>query len=525
MRRRSLLMSATATLTTPSIGRAAELSVVKVVPQSDLGSIDPIWTPAIITRCHGYLVYDTLYGVTLGLQARPQMAVGEQIEDDGRLVTITLRDGLIFHDGEKVRAIDCVASIRRWMQRNSFGDTLAGLTEELTVLDDRRLRFRLSRPFPLLTRALANPSQPAYIMPERIARTDPFKQIDDATGSGPFRFKRDEFNSGSRVVYESHAGYVPRDTGEPDLTTGPKLAYFKRVEWHVIPDSATAAAALQNGEVDWYEQPLSEHLPLFRNTPALSVETVGPFPAVAVLRFNFLQPPFNDKAIRQAIMPAVQPDDFMIALAGETPGGWQPGGVFTPGTPMATNVGLEPLQGPRSIDSARALLARAGYSNQRMRLIGPTDIRGPAALTQVAADLFQRLDMNVDVALSDWGTVVQRRGSREPVEKGGWSVFLTNLPGFSCVDPSGHTCIRGNGTAPGNFFGWPGIPRLEGLRNAWFAAPDESAQQRLCVEIQRVAMDELPIVPLGAAAEVTALRRDLVGRVRGALLFWGLRRA
>jgi len=524
MKRRGFLQTAAAVLAAPSAVRAAERSVVRIVPQSNLGSIDPIWTTATVTRNHGYLVYDTLFGMTSDLQPRPQMAEGLTVDADGRRVSIKLRDGLLFHDGERVRAADCVASIMRWSKRNGFGQKLLSTTDELTALDDQHIQFRLKKPFPLLTSALAVVGQPPFIMPERVAETDPFKQIDDATGSGPFRFRRDEFNPGQKVVYERHPGYVPREAGEPSLTSGPKRVYLDRVEWHVIPDGATAVSALQKGEIDWFEQPTPEQASFLSRVPFVSVEAITSFPSNAIMRLNFLQPPFDNKAVRQALLPAIVPADFMAAVAGSDVGAWQEGGVFTPGTPMASGAGLEPLQGPRSVERAKQLLKAAGYESEPLRLIGPTDLLAPAALTQVAADLFRRLGMNVDVALSDWGTVLQRRASKEPVGKGGWSAALTNFPGFDFAEPGMHPGLVATGTGPGSMFGWPAIPRLEELRQAVFDASDDASRHTICEEMQRVIIDEVAFVPLGAFKQMTALRRDLTERVSGFAMFWSLRR-
>jgi peptide/nickel transport system substrate-binding protein len=198
-------------------------------------------------------------------------------------------------------------------------------------------------------------------------------------------------------------------------------------------------------------------------------------------------------------------------------------GVFTPGTPLANDAGLEALRGPRSVDRARALMREAGYANQPMRLIGPTDILAPAAMTQVAADLVRRLGFNADIVLTDWGTTVQRRTSREPVDRGGWSMLLTSFSSFDFVDPAAHFPLRGNGLNA--WPGWPSIPRLEELRDAWFVAPDLPTQQRLAREIQAVTMEELPYVPVGSYLSMTAQRRNLVDRVPGLALFWGIRRA
>ena len=221
-RRVVLAGAAGAALAAPWSARGQGAQVLRMVPQANLASLDPIWSTANITRNHGFMIYDTLYGMTAALQPTPQMAAGHVIEEDGRRVTITLRDGLAFHDGAPVRAQDVAPSLRRWMARNPFGQKLATVVDEVAVVDDKRVVFRLRKPFPLLFHALASISQAAFIMPERVAATDPFKQIEDVTGSGPFRFKRDEFNSGSRIVYERNAAYRPA-AGKPSLTSGGKV--------------------------------------------------------------------------------------------------------------------------------------------------------------------------------------------------------------------------------------------------------------------------------------------------------------
>ncbi len=524
--RRAALAGAGAAATGVSLARPAlaeRTRVLRMVPQANLGSLDPVWSTANVTRNHGYMIYDTLYGLTAALEATPQMAAGHQVEDGGRRVTITLRDGLLFHDGEPVRAVDAVASLRRWMARNPFGQHLATALDELSADGDRRIVFRLSRPFPLLFNALAVVSAPAFIMPARVAQTDPFKQMDGTVGSGPFRFKGDEFNGGSLVVYDRNPAYVPAE-GVPSLTAGGKVAHFGRVEWHILPDAATASAALQQGEVDWFEQPPPELQSLLRHNRGVVVEAIDPLPMVGVLRLNHLHPPFDNRALRRALLPAVEQSDFMTAIVGTDPSMIRGrAGVFTPGTPYASEAGLEPLLSPRSLADARTAMRDAGYTSQPMRLIGPTDILAPSAMTQVAADLFRRLGFNMDLALSDWGTVIQRRANREPMSGGGWSALLTGFTSYDFLDPATHPLARGNGLM--GFPGWPTIPRLEELRDAWFGTADPAARKAICDDIQRTVVDEVAWVPVGGYQSMTALRRDLAGRVNGFAIFWGLRPA
>jgi peptide/nickel transport system substrate-binding protein len=525
MLRRPFLAGAVASFAAPAIARAEGTRVLRMVPQANLSSLDPIWTTVGVTRAHGYMVYDTLYGRDIDLRAQPQMAAGHVVENDGRKITITLRDGLAFHDGERVRARDAVVSIRRWMKRNAYGQMLEPITDELAAPDDRTIQFRLSRPFPILFDALsAVGAAPCFVMPERIALTDAFKQINDPTGSGPFRFKRDEFNSGSRVVYERNPAYVPREGGVPSLTAGPKRVFFDRVEWEIITDTATATAAVLKGEIDWFEQPSLEQQEVLSRDRNVVVDLFDPRPTNAFLRLNHLYPPFNDVRVRRALLPAIVQADFMTAVMGTDPSGFLANaGVFTPGTPYATDAGMDVLTGPRDRARAQGLLRETGYRSEKMKLIGPTDNLAPAALTQIGADLFQRLDFDVDLALSDWGTVIQRRASREPVDKGGWSALLTTFISFDFVDPVSHSLARGNGVQ--GWPGWPTSPRVEALRDSWLETPTVEARQAICADIQRTVLDEVLYIPVGAFYPRTALRRDIVDRLPGVAIFWNLRRA
>ncbi|MBE9604831.1 ABC transporter substrate-binding protein [Acetobacteraceae bacterium H6797] len=531
LHRRSLLTGAAAgiaagvaPLSRVAIAQPARNRVLKMVPQANLTAFDAVWTTANITRNHGYMVHDTLYGTDASFNIRPQLAEGAVEEDDGRSVTITLRDGPRFHDGEKVRAADAVASIQRWMKRNPIGQKLTSFVEEVVALDDRRFRFRLKQRFPMLLSALGTVSNsPCFIIPERLAKTDAFTQVRDNTGCGPFRFKADEFNSGSLVVYERNPTYSPTPDGTPSLTAGPKLVHFDRVEWNIITDAATSAAALQTGEIDWFEQPPPEIQALLKRNRQIAIEAIDPLPLVGIMRFNHLHEPFKDKKIRQALLPAISQEDYMSAIVGPEPDIYMTDvGVFTPGTPLASDVGLEPLKGPRSLDKAKALLKEAGYTNQPLRLIGPTDILAPTAMTQVGADMLRRLGMNADIALSDWGTVVTRRTSKEPVDKGGWSMLFTSFSSFDFVDPASHGPLRGNGASA--WPGWPDMPQLEKLRDDWFLAPTLDAQKAIARDMQRVVMDELPYVPVGAYKSMTAINKNLTGRVPGFAIMWNLRR-
>ena len=151
-----------------------------------------------------------------------------------RTWTFTLRDGLSFHDGEKVRSADCIASIDRWSERSAWGRALGAVTQEMTALDDKRFTIQLQKPFVLTLYALGVSG--CFIMPERVAKTDPFKQITDSTGSGPFKFVKDEWVAGAWAAWVRTTS-TPRDE-TADFFAGGKHVYVDRVDHTVMPDGA-----------------------------------------------------------------------------------------------------------------------------------------------------------------------------------------------------------------------------------------------------------------------------------------------
>ena len=507
-------------LAQPALAQPAR--TLRFVPQSDLSSIDPLWSVATVSVTHGYLVWDTLFGVDLSLRPQPQMAEGAEVSDDGRLWTVTLRPGLLFHDGEPVRPADCIASLRRWSEKDPFGQAAADAMTGMRPLDDRRFEIALSRPFRQLIFAIA--LRNVFIMPERIARTPSSQQFKEVVGSGPYRFLADEWQAGVRAAYARFDGYVPR-AGAPDLFSGGKVAHFDRVEWLTQSDPATAAAALQRGEVDLVERPLLDLMPMLRASPGIVVQQLDPFGALAILRFNQLQPPFDNPKLRQALLPAIDQGEVVTAAVGsEAQFGTVPVGFFSAGSPMANDAGLGVLTGPRDLAHARKLVAASGYKGERIVMPAPSDLPQIMAMSEVVQDQLKKAGLNVDLQVMDWGTMLSRITKREPVGQGGWSCFCTTWAGLSVATPGSSYPLRGNGA--GGWSGWPTDPVIEALRRQWLDAADDAVARDICRQMQDAAFASLPFIPLGQWSGPAAYRSTVTGLLRSPFtLFWNAAKA
>ena len=526
MRRRTILKGSAAGLTAlaaPSLSRAQGTKTLKFKPNADLTIVDPVWTTAFSTRYLALLSYDTLYGVDDALNPHPQMLAGHVVEDDGKRWRLTLRDGLKFHDGTPVLSRDVVASIKRWGGKDVFGQTLMAATDELSAASDREVVFRLKHPFPLLPNALGkSTSYMPVIMPERLI-ADPAKMVTEVVGSGPFRYLPDERMVGARSAWARWDGYVPRLDGVPQFSSGPKVAKLDRVEWVVIPDAPTAAAALMTNEIDWYEDVLLDLMPVLKRNPDIVLGSYNPAGNMGILRFNSLQPPFDNPAIRRAILGAIDQAEIMSAVAGNDPSMWNGKvGVFCPDSPMASDAGMEALTSPRDYDRVKHDLAAAGYKGERVAYLSAVNFFTMAQQDNVAADQMKRAGMNVDLISVDFGTWLQRRASQAPIDQGGWSCTDSLLPGLDLWDPASHLGLRGNGLAA--WPGWPTSPQLETLRSDWFLAADEAGRKDICRRIQLQAWQDVPYIPTGRWTDVTAYRSSLSGMLKGMPIFYNLQK-
>ncbi len=517
--------AAAAGLARPAVLRAADAQVLRFVPQADLTILDPLATTAYPTRNHGHLCWDTLYGVDESFRPQPQLAEGHVVADDGKRWTFTLRDGPTFHDGQKVLARDAVASIRRWLPRDTHGQVLAQRLDDIRVIDDRRFEMRLKRPFGPMLDALGKAfSYPCFIYPERFAAMDPTKPFTEVVGSGPYRFVAEERIPGALAVYRRFERYVPTPVGTPSLTAGPKLALFERMEWKTIGDAGTAAGALQTGEIDWWEVVTPDLRPVLAGHADVVLDQPDTSGTYASLRFNQLYPPFDDPAARRALLKAVSQADFMTAIAGTDRHLWRDGvGCFPAGSPLASTAGLDVLTGPRDLAGARAALAAAGKSGAPVVALHAVDVSSQDTLMSVGVDLLRKLGFQITDATSDWGTLLQRRTHKTPPDQGGWNVLIALFGGSELNTPPGNLLLRGNGAEA--WFGWPTAPKLDALRDQWFDAPDLDAQKRIGQAIQEQFFQDLPYIPLGQYFTDTGYRKGLTGIRRGIVLPLNVSRA
>ncbi len=493
-------------------------TTITAVMESGVRVTDPILTTAHITRDFAYMIYDTLLGMNSKFEVEPQMA-SVKISDDKLTYTFTLRDGLKWHDGSDVKPDDCVASLERWMKRDSGGQLIHDDMASLKVTGDKTFALTLKKPFAPALQILAKPSSLVpFMMPKKVAETPADQPIKGFDGSGPFKVV--DFKPGVKVVFEKFKDYKPAP-GKADWFAGGKVADVDKVVWETMPDSQTAINALMSGEIDFYQTPSYDLLPVLQANPELTVKVMDKTGSQFIGRMNFLYPPFNNKKLRQAALAAFDQKDFLDAAVGHPEYFQKCGATMGCGTPYGFADGSETLTHGGDMAKAKKLLKEGGYDGTPIVILQPTDNASITTQPLVAAQLLRKAGFKVKLEPMDWQSVVIRRASKAKPSEGGWNMFFTGWEIPEINTPLNNPMLNARGDQA--WFGWPKDEKFEGLRKEFMDASDEAGRKAAAEKIQSYAMDDVLFVPLGQYTSPWAWSNKLSGIPDTPFpVFWGV---
>jgi len=495
-------------------------TTLRAVMHSDLKILDPIWTTAYIVRDHGYMIYDTLLAQDEKGEIKPQMVEKYEAAADGKGYTFTLRDGLLWHDGQPVTSEDCIASIKRWAAKDSLGQKMMTFVDSMSAVDAKTFTIKLKESTGLVLLGLSKPSSNVpFMMPKRVAETDPNKQIEDFTGSGPFIFKRDEWRPGDKTVYVKFDKYKPRSEPASGMAGG-KVVKVDRVEWRAISDAQQAVNALSKGEIDLVEQPSHDLLGTLKKDPNVSVIISPPLKAQYVFRPNHLHKPFDNPKIRQALWYAFNQEDFLMATVGDSAYAKECKALFICGTTFGSTKGTDDVL-TSNMKKAQELLKEAGYDGTPVVLMHSTDLKALTNLAPVAKSLMEKAGFKVDMQSMDWQTLVARRTKKDPPNAGGWNAFLTAWVGADVANPVSTAYL--NSACDKALFGWPCDETMEKLRDDFAREADPAKQKAIAEAVQMRNMEMTQEIPIGEYLQPAAMRKNLKGFLISSVpVFWNI---
>ena len=488
----------------PALAQGAR--TLRVVTEVAVKSFDPIWHGSLVTRNYGYMVYDTLLSLDAKLQPQPQMLEGWEVSADKLVYTFRLREGLSWHDGAPVTSDDCIASIKRWGARDAMGQMMMSSLAETKRLDDRRFQLVFKEVFGLVIEALAKPSVVVpFMMPKRMAETDPYKEVVDNVGSGPFVFQKSEWRPGDRTVFVKNKSYVPRQEPSSGLAGG-KVANADRVEWVELPDAQTQVNAFLNGEIDILEQIPHDMLPLVEGHKDITLVR-GDYSSQFVFRPNWLHPPFNNQKVRQAAMMALDQKEIITSFGGDPKYFKTCKAFFSCGGPNASDAGAAgKIEG--NAQESRQLLKEAGYDGMPVVLMQGIGRPLFENLPLVLKAQLERGGFNVKIVTAEYITVMTRAIRKEPPDQGGWNAIVHGWSEMDILDPLMNPSIQANceKARPG----WPCDPNIEQLRAGYARESDPGRRKKIAQALQAYAMEAVPYIPLGEWHGVTGLGKGVV---------------
>ncbi|MER8451835.1 ABC transporter substrate-binding protein [Mesorhizobium sp. M1428] len=528
--RRNLIkagVAAGAALSIPSVVRAQTVSngarTVNLGAFTDLPGFDPISSTANQVADHGMAIYDTLFALDSKFMPQPQMVGKWDVSDDKKTYTFELRDGLGWHDGTPVTAADCVASIRRWAEVNAGGQLIMARASDISKKDDKTFTIALKEPLGLLIDLLADVALPIpFIMRAKDASRPASEQVTTKIGSGPFKFNEALARPGASYTYDRNEKYVPRKEPSDGLAGG-KTVKVDRVIRVTVADQQTAVAALQAGEIDYYDNPPADLYPLIENDSNLQLEVLDEGGQDLVLRMNFLQPPFDNVKARQAMLHLIDQEAVLRAAFGDAKYISPVTSIF--GAPLSNDENAGWYKKGGDPERAKQLFQDAGYAGEKIVILEQTDWPEGDNIAQFLATSLRKIGINAELAPMAWAALTARRRNKGPVESGGWNIFITYDSDYSLGNPLTDSIPVASGDKA--WYGWPKNDEYEALRVKLANVATLEERKALARKMQGIWWDFVGDLRLGRFVTPIARRKALTDLIHmpQVLPMWNMQKA
>lgn len=445
---------------------------------------------------------ETLYARDENGNPIPDLAQKCDISADGKTYTFTLRQGVLFHNGQEMTAQDVKASMERY---GKVGGSAAIIrpVDSITAAGKYVVRVVLKTPVPGFIDQISSPRAPLGIMPA--SEGDKDRNKINHIGTGPYQFV--EFKPDSHVLlkrfdgYHSNGNYTKRDG-----FSGKKTAYFNTVTFRHIPEGGARAAALETGEihaVDMLPPPAADRLKTNKN---VKIHPVMPW-AFQTIMVNAAWGPTANTKVRQAIQATLDCEEIM-AIASEglyrLTHGWQHPGT----TYFAGDIGKE-FYNQKNVPKAKQLLQEAGYKNEEIIFLTDSNYKNHHETAVVASEQLKKAGMNIRLNVTDWPTAFNARLKPE-----GWNLWAL---GFGIEPYEGPYTVAGYFTSE---YGGKGVqhtsdPELARADAALNTSLKVEDRVKAFADFQRRFFEFVPGIKVGDLGRYQATRANVAGYAPG----------
>lgn len=478
---------------------------VKWIPNGGVAGIDPIRGGGALGLTMAYSVHDWLIAWDSDGNLQPQMLESWKIEDDGKLITLTLRDGILFHNMEPVTPADVIQSIHRWRSKAVFGNFFNDALISLTSPDEKTVVATFSEPSGVFIQGLGDPSAPSPIMvPEYLAKTPKTEVMPEQIGAGVYKFV--SFQEGDEIVWEGFREYNPRP--EPaSFRAGGKRGYLDRVTGNEVPEPQTRVAALEAGQVDFLDVITGDFLSVIEDNPKLTPLISRPGAQYMFLMNMHPGSPFGltpeGLLMRQAIQALVDNDEVMEAFGPPTMR-MTCASMWACGTRYGNETVAPEKYNQKNVDLAKQLLEQAGYDGDPLILVGYSGFgSGMTAANTILKAQLERAGINVEFKILDPAAVDDLMYTGASLA---WHLNPSYMTSWSWRPIASQYSTEEVG------LGYVS-PRMKAARKALTEEADPNEMQQLAAEMQRIFWEEIPYIPLGHAFFLRAMDANLEGYI------------
>ena len=510
MRRLLVIVAIVTTAAWLAVSPAASQSpkkggILKVGVIGEPPTLDGHATTAVLTREIGINMFEGLYALDVKLQPVPLLAEGHEVLDGARRYVIRLRSDVKFHNGKPMGAADVVASLRRWGTVASTGKSVFKNVEAVEAKSPTSVEIRLKEASGSLITVLAQVDSAAVIYPKEVVDASGEAPLKEFIGTGPFKFV--EHKPDRHIRLARFDGYVPRSEPSSGLA-GQRIAYLDELHFLPVPDYSTRQAGMITGEYGYIQQIKPDQYDRIKAAAGVEPVVVKPYGWVTIA-LNTKQGMMTDKRLRQAIQAALDMDPMMLAGLGHKDFYRLDPGLFFQESAWHSKAGAA-LYNQRDRDKARRLLKEAGYQGQPVRWIVTTEYEHHYKPALIAKSQLEEIGLKVDLQVSDWATVVQRRAKPEL-----WDAFST---AFVIVpEPTSSAQVLCD---------WPGwwcSPEKEALLQTMGRELDAKKRYAIWERVQATFYADAARIKVGDYFRLDARRKDVQGYEPGPYMhFWNV---
>lgn len=453
-------------------------------------SPDPVVTTFGVNWLTASIACEGLFGTDETWTPQPVLAESFDYSEDGKTLTVTLRDGLKFQSGAALTSADVVASLERFRESAGIGASFKGVTDSIEAVDDRTIRFNLNTPTPIIPGILAG-QQAVIFSTASLEGASPTEAARNLDCTGPYAIT--SYTPDQGAVLTRWDDYQSRSEAS-SAAAGAKHAYADTIQLRLMPEASVRRDSLITGEIDIAMELPTDFYGALQNDPNTEAVVVPNNQSLAVV-LNTKDGPMADINLRRAVYYALEMEPIMLASVGN-PEFYtlDPSWIPDPNSFWYTTAGVPDGFGTPNPDKVKQYLDASNYNGEPIRWLVASEQYQKHYLTAItASQQLEEYGINVEIVESPMANYIQARADSAQMD-----AFSSFLPTY--VDPTSIAFL--NATYPGF---WTDPTKME-LMSRLASTIDPDERKAIFEEIHALAYDQFPWIKYGTEANMYGIR-------------------